>query len=267
MLAVSTGAFIGRPNQRNFRLIEEIAPRINCRNFELMFYEDWYPQEKELAEYIKALPYSFPTFHCDKFIGERLAREDFGKAYELFEINCRIAKEIGAGILVIHLWNGPTSDRNIGANISGYPKLMEIASNYGLTATVENVIASGGSPFTYWHRLIDGCPGVSFTYDTKMAQFDSDNERAFSGENLRFWEHIRHIHLNDRAGGYRDWSDYRALNIGEGNVDFESFFKGLKSVGYRGGFTIEANAFKPHGLDIAALNACIEKAERLIGTL
>lgn len=263
-LLASTGAFIGRANGRNFYLIEKLAPKIDCDGLELMFYEDWYNREDELCAFLNGLKAGIVTFHADKQIGELLARENFSEAFSRFETNCRIAKNIGAGLIVLHLWNGPTSDKNIGANLSAFPKIKSIAEDFGVTVTVENVIASCFSPIRHWHELLKISPDAALTYDTKMAQFDFENEKAFSNENLPLWKNIRHIHLNDRTGGYRDWSNYRALNLGKGDVDFEAFFEGLKRVGYQGDFTVEASAFTSDGLDIDGLNMSLKTARNLI---
>lgn len=261
----STGAFIGRPNGRDIRLIKEIGPKICCDGFELMFYGTWRGNEEKIAGFLSDSGFLVPTVHCDKDIGELLAQQRYAEAFGIFRKNCEAAKITGAGLLVLHLWNGPTSDDNIEANFAGCPRLYEIADEYGVILTVENVIAHGGSPLRHWHSLVKMLPCVRFTYDTKMAQFDFDNEKAFLPQNLPLWERVSHVHLNDRRGGYRDWSDYRALNLGRGDVDFDTFFEGLRTVGYKGDFTVEANAFKKDGvLDIDGLNASLERARELI---
>ena len=261
----STGAFIGRPNGRDFRLIADLAPKVRCDGFELMFYDDWYGREREIADFLCSLDLKFPTFHCEKRIGELLAEERFDEALKKFEANCFTAKSVGAKLMVLHLWNGIISDSNIGANFSAYLALAETAERYGITLTAENVIAHGSSPLTLWRRLLSTSPDALFTYDTKMAQFDLENEKAFSRENLFIWGSIRHMHINDRAGGYRDWSSIRTLNIGEGDVDFDGVFSGLKKVGYCGDFTVEANSFTAEGVpDLEALNRSVEKVKALV---
>ena len=260
----STGAFIGRPNGRDFRLLCELAPQVSCDGFELMFYDDWYGHERELIDFLGTLGLSFPTYHCEKRIGELLAEERFSEAYDLFEMNCKVADEVGSNLIVIHLWNGPISDSNISANFSAYPELQRIAAKHGVILTSENVISNGRSPLTLCKLLREKSPDALFTYDTKMAQFDLEHEAAFLPENIDFWGSVRHLHINDRIGGYRDWSSYRALNIGEGDVNFEAFFDGLRKVGYKGDFTVEASAFLPDGsLDLKSLNKSIEKVRKL----
>lgn len=260
----STGAFIGRPNGRDFYLLRELAPQVDCDGFELMFYDTWYGRERELIDFLSTLGLSFQTYHCEKRIGELLAEERFSEAFDLFELNCSIARDVGSKLMILHLWNGPISDSNISANFSAYPELQKIAEKHGITLTAENVLSRGKSPLTLWHLLRKTSPDALFTYDTKMAQFDLENEVAFSPENIAIWDNVRHLHINDRVGGYRDWSSYRALHIGTGDVDFDAFFEGLKGVGYKGDFTVEANAFLPDGtLDLAALNESIKKVREL----
>ena len=43
-------------------------------------------------------------------MGEEICKGNFEEAYRLFAINCRMARELGAGKMVIHLWDGLTSD-------------------------------------------------------------------------------------------------------------------------------------------------------------
>lgn len=263
---VSTGAFIGRLNGRDFHRIPELAKNILCDGIELMFYPDWYGREKELTGFLKEYSdLSFPRFHVEKSIGELLAQEEFSEAYEKFNVNCDCAREVGAKLLIMHLWNGPISDSNISANFSAYPRLDEIARSYGLVLTAENVVSHYNAPLRLWHNLRAIYPSAKFTYDTKMAEFDRENDVAFEQNNIGLWSQVKHIHINDRAGERRDWSSLRALNIGEGTVDFDAFFKGLRSVGYDGDFTVEANAFRPDGtLDFEKLSKCLESLRELI---
>lgn len=260
----STGTMLGLANGRDFRLLREYVPKIDCDGFELMFYSAWYDETDELISTVRSLGAPFPTFHCDKHIGELLAEENFAEAFRLFEINCELACEAGSGLLVLHLWNGLISDTNISANFSAYPTLQRIADKHGLVLTAENVLSHNLSPLTLWHKLLETSPDALFTYDTKMADFDRENDVCFEPEHIDLWERVRHLHINDRAGGYRDWSNIKTRHIGEGNVDFEAFFDGLKNVGYTGDFTVEANSINPDGsIDIDALNRSLQKVREL----
>lgn len=250
----STGAFIGRPNGRDFRLIEKYAPLIDCDGFEFMFYDTWYGREREITDFLNGTGLKFPTYHCEKKIGEIIAEENFSEAYRKFEINCRTAAKIGSRLMVMHLWNGPISDSNISANYSAVPELIKIAESYGIELTFENVVSNGRSPLTLWRGLLERYPEALLTYDTKMSEFHRENAAAFEPENVGIWKNVRHLHINDRAGKYRDWSDIRSLHIGQGTVDFPAFFKHLGEVGYSGAFTVEASAFVKDVPDFGSRN-------------
>lgn len=261
-ILASTGALIGRANGRDYRILKDIIPRIDADGFEmmfeLMFYEDWYRCSSELIGFLRSLPAEFPVLHVDKKIGEHLASEDFDTAYSRFEINCRVAREIGAKLLVLHLWNGIISDLNLNANFSGYARLRDIAEKYGLLLTVENVLCHNGTPVAHLLELLEIYPDAAITYDTKMADFDNENVTIFSPERIGIWKNVRHVHLNDRAGGYRDWNCIKTLHPGEGQVDFEAFFEGLRKVGYAGDFTLEATCLKPDGsVDVEKMNVSL----------
>lgn len=260
----STGCVLGRANGRDYRLLRDIIPKIDCDGFELMFYSAWYDRVPAFVDFILSLDASFPTFHCDKSIGELLAEENFAEAFRLFEINCQIAREVGAKIMVIHLWNGLISDSNISANFSAFPTLKSIAEKHGVLLTVENVLSHNLSPLTLWHKLLETSPDASFVYDTKMAEFDRENDVCFGPEHIGLWKSVRHMHINDRTGGYRDWSSIKALHIGEGSVDFDAMFEGLKKVGYKGNFTVEANSMNADGtLRTEDLNCSLQKVIEL----
>ena len=51
---VSTGAFVGRPNGRDHRLIPLLAKNIVCDGFELMFYKDWYDNADGIGGFLKS---------------------------------------------------------------------------------------------------------------------------------------------------------------------------------------------------------------------
>lgn len=246
-LYASTGAFLGRANERNFYLLGDVLPKIRCDGFEFMFFDGYYCRLDSLIGFLKDSGAAFPTFHVDKKIGEFLAQNDFTEAFRLFAINCDTARKIGSSLLVLHLWNGLISDSNIGANFSALETLEKISHEHGLTLTCENVLAHYHTPLTLLKRLSEESPSVLFTYDTKMADFDNENAVALDGKQDWLWERVRHIHLNDRKGAFRDWNSIRALHIGEGNIDFGAVFDYLGKINYCGDFTLEAASLDADG--------------------
>ncbi len=244
----STGALIGRPNGRNIRLLDRCVENLTCDGFEFMMYSTWYDSLPEILPYLRSLPAVFPTMHCEKGIGERISEGELAGALEIFTRNCEIACEIGAGKLVLHLWNGIASDQHFERNLEACGKLMEIADRYKVLLTVENVVCNSKDPMTRLLELAAAYPALQFTYDTKMAQFHRQIEELYKPENRFMAERIAHLHINDYHGGYMDWSCLRTLHMGEGDIDFMPFLSFMKQNGYTGDFTVEATSFDGDGV-------------------
>ncbi|MBO5981088.1 MAG: sugar phosphate isomerase/epimerase, partial [Clostridia bacterium] len=183
---------------------------------------------------------------------------------ELFDINCRLAKALGSKLLVLHLWSGLDSDKDMPHNMEIYPRLEETSRAYGLLLTVENVVCNHLDPFTHLVSLSEKFPNISFTFDTKMSQFHAQTEKLY--QNKEVFRRIKHFHINDYGGEYMDWSNLKTLHIGRGNVDFDKLFAYLKEQGYSGDFTVEATSFDENGvIDFDSLNSAFDKIRKYIG--
>lgn len=267
----STGALIGKPNGRNYRMLEELSGQLFCDGFEFMMYSSWYDEAEEIAGYLQEVKLNIPVMHCEKHIGEAISRNgegDLSEALWKFEKNCEVAQKIGAKKIVIHLWDGLISDQNFDNNLQGYKELAAIASRYRIDLLVENVVCNQKDPMTHWCELAERYPDIHFIYDTKMAAFHEQLPLIYEPAYEWLWDegHIRHLHINDYNGGYMEWSELRALPIGEGHIDFEKFFRFIKEKNYTGDFTVEATAFdrETGEIDVAMLNRCFEKIRQYI---
>lgn len=268
-LYCSTGAIISLKNNRNYRLIKEFAPHIHCDGFEFLMYDSWYEEWEQIAEYLSNTDVDFPVFHVEKQVGELISRNETGdieQAYKLFEINCKMAKMLGAKRLVLHLWGGLPSDRNISINIEQFAILREIAARYDLLLMVENVPCNHENPLAHLTRLKNAYPDISFTFDTKFAQFHRELDTAFEEEYQWLWNGaVQHVHINDYAGEYKEWKKLRSLHPGEGRIEFEAFFRELEEVRYKGTFTIESSSVCEDGtINLEKLNKSLKYLRELI---
>ncbi|MBQ5332173.1 MAG: sugar phosphate isomerase/epimerase [Oscillospiraceae bacterium] len=248
----STGALITRRNGRDHKLLSGLAERLKFDGFELMLYQSWYENLETISEDIARMGVNIPAVHCEKEIGELISAGDM-EAYARFEANCRAAERVGAKLLVLHLWNGLVSDSNFSENLKAYERFAETAEKHKLLLTVENVVCNVSAPMERRTELKEKYPEISFTFDTKMAAFHGELEKAYD-ENL--WQkHIRHLHINDFGGKVMDWSALQTLHIGKGNVNFEQFFGFARKMNYKGDLTVEATSVLPDGsVDIDKLN-------------
>lgn len=265
----STGALIGRPNGRDYRLLKEFCPQLNCDGFELMIYPDWYEQKEELVRFLKPLKINIPVLHCEKAMSEHITRggeEELAEAFRLFRINCDIAASLGADRMVLHLWNGVISDSRFENNLQAFGELHRIAESRQLDLLVENVVCHK-DPMTHWEELYRTYPEIHFVFDTKMADFHRQLELLYKEEYAWLWKenHIRHYHVNDYGGAYMEWSNLKVLPVGRGHIDFGRFFAFLNRTGYRGDLTLEATGFDQTGrVDFDMLNSQFEKVRDLL---
>ena len=268
----STGAIIGRPNGRDYRLLAQYCPRLECDGFEFMLYSTWYDQLEALTAFLRDLKLNIPVLHCEKALAEHFSRggeEEEREGYRLFEINCRLANDIGAGKMVLHLWNGVISDDHFPNNLRAYPALREAAERHGLTLLVENVVCHQ-DPMSHWVELYKHYPDIRFVFDTKMADFHCQLDLLYKPEYAWLWRegHILHYHVNDYGGGYKDWNNLKVLRLGKGHIDFDRFFRFVKETGYQGDFTLEATGFDQTGeVNINGLNEQFALARQYISRL
>ena len=268
----STGAIIGRLNGRNYRLLGEFAPVLNCDGFEFILYNTWYDEVGTVLDYVRSLHLNIPVLHCEKTLAEHITRggdEELREAFRLFRINCEAAQVLGARKMVLHLWNGPISDSNFGNNLRAYPELRGTAEKHELELLVENVICRQ-DPMSHWVELYQHYPDIRFVFDTKMADFHRQLDLLYKPEYAWLWQedHIRHYHVNDYGGGYMDWNNLKVLAPGKGHIDFDRFFTFVRQTGYRGDFTFEATGFDQKGIvNPEMLNDEFELARKYIGTL
>ena len=245
-LYVSSGAFIGRRNGFSPDGFLSVCREYACDGFEFMAYRAWYPELDAMLARFRAAGVAFPTFHCDKMIGEGFSSgdpEEYKNALALFRENCRAAATLGSRLLVFHLWNGLPSDRNIARHIDALADLYRIAAEYDLTLTVENVICADRDPLTHFDEIARRYPTARFTFDTKMAAFHDQMGKICSPASREIANRIAHVHLNDYGGGIRDFSDLRVLHIGEGKIDFAPFLSLLREIHYSGAVTLECSCF------------------------
>lgn len=241
----STGALITKRNGRDYELLRTIVPQLACDGLEFMMYQSWHDRTDALRRVLSEFP--VPVFHMTKQIGEWISQGMPAEAEDMFRGDCELARAIGSRLLVLHLWSGIASDRQIGRNVTAYPRLRDIAARHGLRLTVENVICNTQDPMTHLRTLAEAYDDVAFTFDTKMAAFHSQLDALYAPENAWLLPRIAHFHVNDYGGGHMDWAHMSARPLGQGRIDLGRFFAHVRGMDYQGDFTCEATALEEDG--------------------
>lgn len=247
----STGALLEYGG--DYKKIELLSKKLLCDGYEFMMDSPYYGEVETLKKFFQKIKLYIPVVHCEKSIGENISKggeAELLDAYKKFEINCDIAKSIGAEKMVIHLWDGRTSDSNFKSNLGGYAYLHQIAQKYELDLLVENVVCNFENPMKHLCQLREKYQDIHFVFDTKMAAFHEQLDLLYETKYEWLWRdgHICHYHVNDYAGGYMDWKNLRSLPIGKGKINFARFFEFVNKTGYDGFFTVEATAYNEHGI-------------------
>ncbi|MBO4406617.1 MAG: sugar phosphate isomerase/epimerase [Clostridia bacterium] len=254
-LYLSSGAFTGRINGRNPRLLFDAAKVFPVAGFELMIFDELYSPAPTLFPAYRAAGIPIPLIHADKKIGDFMSLPDGEEAaLSLFGENMKLARLAGAKGLVTHCWGMPPSDRYTDLIYRRVGLLKEAAEREGLLFLVENCVCSDHSPLFHMKNLRALYPDISFTVDTRCSEFHGELPETLREEAL--WrDNVRHVHINDYKGAVRDWSArYPIPRPPMGQIDWPGFFAALSRLGYRGSVTLEAPAMLPEGLDVPALS-------------
>ena len=51
----STGALIGMPNNRNYKLLKQLQGKLSCDGYEFMMYSSWYGKADKIADYLQSI--------------------------------------------------------------------------------------------------------------------------------------------------------------------------------------------------------------------
>ena len=245
---------------------------LECDGMEFILYDSWYDETKEITNVLKGIGCAIPVYHCEKTLAEHISRggqEELAEAYRKFGINLRMANDLGAEKMVIHLWNGIISDDHFANNLEAFGDLRNMAEKHGLDLLVENVVCHQ-DPMSHWVELAGKYPDIHFVFDTKMADFHRQMDLLYQPEYAWLWKenHIRHYHVNDYGGGYMDWSNLKVLPMGKGHIDFDRFFRFIAETGYRDTFTFEATGFDREGVvHIDMLNEQFTRARGYLSEL
>ena len=261
---ISNGCIVTRYNGRDFHLIPKYARQLPVDGVEFLMYYVWDDEVKELRRFLRSSGISFPVTHMDKQVGELLAESGLEYKEEIlrwFRRDLATACELGSKKLVLHLWNGPYSDRNFDCALDLYGELYELADKEGILLTAENVACKTNLCLTHLKALLDKYPFARFTYDTKMAFLHKENEMLGNPE----WESIipavSHLHMNDSQMADIGGGRLPIMHIGDGDVDFKSFFALMKERRFSGTATIESTSVLEDG------SVQIEKLKKSIETV
>lgn len=248
----STGAFVTRKNNRNYRLIGPVGEKMHADGFEFLMFDSWNDEIRDIRKYLKSTSLSFPVLHMDKSIGEILSEkgeDGFEESLRLYERDLETSAAIGAKTLVLHLWNGRHSDAHFEESLPIASKFNALADSAGITLAIENVIPKVELSVDRLLAMAQYDEKLHFTYDTKMAHLKNENPLLATEKYLPLITDgkIAHFHMNDSDPNLFYDGRLQVLHMGEGTVDFDAIFALLKQTAYNGTVTVESTSVERDG--------------------
>lgn len=213
--------------------------------------------EKELENLTK-VPQEF-GMECSEIIVQQdmiLLSEEKRKANLEFIKKC-IRQYSQVGISVINLFTGPVPWEEkpvcIGKDISeghaweliwrAFDELVPYAEKYKINLAVENVWGMLCHDFYTAKYLIEHykSPFLGVNYDPSHDVLAGHRDIGFIVE--QWGPDVKHIHLKDAVGTQKAGEFIFPL-LGEGDVDWNSFFSAVDRIGFSGVMSVEFESFK-----------------------
>lgn len=196
----STGVFTCSSDPLSYEVIPRCGPQFAVDGFEVLFYPRWYPKQEQVVCALCASRLAFPVIHTEKGIGEvfgssHLEEQEQGVAR--FERNCHFAREIGARLAVLHLWELPESDTHFERNLGLLTRCLDIAQRYGIELAIETIPCAAADPLANVKRAYERDAHSRVALDTEFLATHHQLATVFDAAWLRQAALIKHIHLKD----------------------------------------------------------------------
>jgi sugar phosphate isomerase/epimerase len=266
IIACSTGAITRWPDATDAERLERWCPIIHADSFEVMFYDSWYGQSGAIAQRLRALGVQWPAVHAEKNIGPNLITgtpSTLESSLAGLAENCQFARQIGAGLVVLHLWGLPDGDAKLERQLEILPRLVDIADAEGIHLGIEAIPCTVNTPLENLERVVAADPRVRIVLDTEFLAMHGELDAALDASWLWMENQVAHVHVKDFDGVLVDGQGRRRyLHPGEGNIPFDRWFHGLAMRGYTDPIALESTAVGPAGeVDVPRLNDSLERLQ------
>lgn len=268
IITCSTGAVTRWPDVTAAERLGEWCPRIEADAFEVMLYEEWYPRLDAVMDGVRDLARPIVAVHAEKSIGPNLAADeetDRESALVDYAENCRFTREVGAGLLVLHLWGLPDGDARLDRQLDILPHLIDIAEEHDIALGVEAIPCTERTPLRNLRDVIARDDRVRIVLDTEFLAMHDEVTAALEADWLWEGDRVRHIHIKDFDGDATDADgNRRYLHPGEGDIPFKEVFAAIRDRGFSGPLALEASVMDKAGeVDLARLNASLARLRDL----
>lgn len=265
----STGVITQHPDLTDYNIILEDGQKLSSDGLELVIYPNWYSEIETVTDKLYTSGLNFPVVHADKDIGSLITELNtikYNKGMDILKLNCEVAKELNANLVVLHLWGLPQSDDNFKNNIIAFEKCLNIADKYGICLAVETVPCRKSDPISNLKKLIEIYPQTKAVLDLRMISYHDLLWKALDTNWLWEKECITHLHIHDYKGkAFSVESLNKYLLPGDGEIDFVCFFNKLKELNFKGSLSLESKSLLEDGtVNFTKVNKCLDYLKKAL---
>lgn len=260
MILCSSGVLFekDRPHPES---ILALAPKLPAEGIEVLVTRHMVGTLDAAAERLSSVALDFPVVHAPKRAGSLLPGDE--GVVQLSE-SVRFAHQIGADLVVLHLWDLPEGDTNFATRLDAAVVAADIAADAGVAVAIETIPCLAATPLVNVERALEQEPRLTVALDTEFLAYHDELEPALRASWLWADGVVRHIHLKDYVDGLFGPDGrrrYRAL--GEGTIDFPAFFDALEDLSYGGAVSLEcAPPAVGGGPDVDAISRSLSRISR-----
>lgn len=168
---------------------------------------------------------------------------------EDFQTTLNTAHEMGVNVIFVSVHAGETDKNKV------YDRLRAIGENaepLGVKVCLETHpdMAHNGDIALETMKGVNH-PNIRINFDTGNVYYYNHDVDAVT-EVKKILDYVGAVHLKDTNGGYRTW---HFPTLGEGVVDYKTFFQTINESGFYGPFTMELEGVEGENLDEAGVKA------------
>jgi sugar phosphate isomerase/epimerase len=266
LILCSSGAFFHRgergalfvPDGSHVDAVVTYGCRLPAEGIEVLVTRQMVDDLTAAADTLTRTELRFPVVHGPKRLGAALPGDD---AVAQLEKSAWFARQIGASVLVLHLWDLPEGDRRFDERLEALRLALDVVADHDIALAVETIPCLEATPLRNIERVLEHDPRACVALDTEFLALHGEVEAAMSADWLWGDGRVRHIHIKDFADGLVDSEGTRRYRLpGEGTINFGDVFGVLQHRGFTGTVSLEAAAHRPDGSpDLDALSNALAR--------
>lgn len=272
-VGISTGSLARYPRGSDPIALAGYLADVDADAVEILFYRSFHDDLERTQRAFLSCGKPVLVVHAEKNLGSAFGSSDAAEVADgqrRFMAALRLAEQLGARLITLHLWDRPESDRNLERNLDALEPLLQRVLDVGMVVGLETIPCTISNPvdnvrnaLKHFGGLNSGC---AVTLDLEFLGWHDCIDRADNSSFQDLDSQVADVHVRDYDGRpFTEEGRRRYLDPGQGNLDFRAIFQTLLAGGFRGPFMYEGShtPVSSDG-DVALINTVLADMRRLI---